>query len=113
MKWDKHPDLLFIEPRRSASLRAGTAGIPWGRNFVNGCYRGVRECDCGALSEFNNYQTPEGFITTLCVHYLAHHRDEVPQRELDMVATLQCGTATPSALELQGSGATVGDVPPT
>ena len=37
---------------------------------------------------------------SLCIHYLAFHRDEVPAEELAKVTALEAGEAEPSAEEL-------------
>lgn len=102
--------LLFIEPSSPASnepvvdaltrkmvaaYRAGT--MP---DFIT-C--GFHWCVCGTASK--NYDTilPSGLITnSLCVHYLAHHREEIPQCEIEKVSRLDCGEAEPTYDELWG-----------
>jgi hypothetical protein len=44
---------------------------------------------------------PNGWVTNaLCVHYLAYHRAQVPQRELDAVAMLPPGLQPPTDAEI-------------
>ena len=120
MQRDDPPYLLYIEPigpasptpviddltmKMTAALQHGAPGIMWGarKEFVEGSYHGFHEWSCGAMSEAHDYKITGGFVTnSLCVHYLAHHRDEVPPSELEKVATLDCGTAMPSPLNLAG-----------
>src|SRR5512143_682780 len=65
------------------------------------CYGGVHQCICGALSACYDYTLRSGEITnTLCVHYLALHRSEVPPEQLARVAALKCGEAEPTEDEL-------------
>ena len=52
--------------------------------------KGVHECICGAESDPCDYELEDGFITnSLCVHYLAYHRSEIPQSELDKIINLK------------------------
>ena len=47
-------------------------------------YRGVHRCVCGATSDNTNWILPSGHITnSLMVHYVARHRDEVPESEIE------------------------------
>lgn len=53
-------------------------------------YRGFHTCSCGVHSSNCNYTLPNGETTnSLCVHYLAFHREDVPQEQLDRVAALE------------------------
>lgn len=50
---------------------------------------GHQTCACGAQSSVTDYLLESGFITnSLCIHYLAWHRNEIPKTELDKVASL-------------------------
>ena len=65
------------------------------------CWRGVHICRCGVNSTNCDYTLPSGQKTnSLCVHYLAFHRGEVPEAELAKVAALDSGEAEPNAREL-------------
>jgi hypothetical protein len=102
--------LLFIEPqapatkrpvidlhtrRMTAALRAATPP-----KLV---FCGWHTCICGALSSDHDSVLPGGEETnSLCVHYLAHHRSEVPAEQLERVLRLPVGEADPSKLELRG-----------
>ena len=58
---------------------------------------GFQRCSCRVTSDVVDYELSDGVITnSLCVHYLAWHRQEVPQTELDKVLSLSCGEAEPS-----------------
>ena len=101
--------LLYIEPRRSASAvpsidrvtRRMCAAFRQGR--PGEAYRGVHECICGAISECCDYQLPNGEMTnSLCMHYLAHHRSEVPPEQIARISEFAFGETKPSEQELQG-----------
>ena len=65
------------------------------------CWRGFHVCRCGVNSSNCDYVLPSGQQTnSLCVHYLAFHRDEVPEAELAKVAALESGETEPTAEEL-------------
>jgi hypothetical protein len=104
------PNLLFIEPQGKAAespfiddltrrmTAAYRAAEPGSRMFC-----GVHTCACGAMSAARNYSLPDRRTTnSLCVHYLAHHRPDVPAEQLARVASLTCGLAEPSEEELRG-----------
>lgn len=65
-------------------------------------YRGYHTCACGAESDNDDHRVGKADLLTnsLCVHYLAFHRAEVPQTELDKVAALEDGEAEPTNEEL-------------
>jgi hypothetical protein len=108
MKSDDEALILYIEPepytsaepviddltrKMCAAFRAAEdAGVYW---------RGVHSCRCGVNSTNCDYILPGGSRTnSLCVHYLAFHRDDVPETELAKVAALTSGDAEPGAEEL-------------
>lgn len=103
-------DLLRILPKNSASeiplidqlTRQMTAALRKCRRVS--CEHGITTCACGVRDsgeELILQSKVGGFITTsLCVHFLAFHRDEVPQLELAKVANLSYGEAEPTADEL-------------
>ena len=58
---------------------------------------GFQRCSCGATSDVVDYELEDLVITnSLCVHYLAWHRQEVPQTELYKVSNLSRGESEPS-----------------
>lgn len=89
------PGLLFIEPKQAPSeqpvideatrkmgvaLRGAREGSAW---------RGFHVCSCGKMSSNVDLIIEDRFVTnSLAVHYLAHHRAEVPADELADVMTL-------------------------
>ena len=105
-------DLLFIEPklrasrapivddltrRMAAAFRISTIG----GEFQDSC--GVHERICGALSDNNDHALPNGRMTnSLCVHYVAYHRAEVPQQQLEEVTAFTWGEVEPTQKELVG-----------
>jgi len=66
-------------------------------------YRGVHWCPCGTTSDnHDHYVGNAGILTnSLCIHYLAFHRDELPQEELDKVYALDLGEEEPTEEELR------------
>lgn len=100
--------LLYIEPTRAASPKPviDSATRRMAGNFRQArlpqfAYRGVHTCTCGASSTNVDYLLPSGVQTnSLCVHYLAHHRDEVPPEQLQRVLGLQALEAEPTQEEL-------------
>ena len=64
-------------------------------------WRGFHVCRCGVNSTNCDYILPGGQqANSLCIHYLAFHRDEVPAEELAKVSALAAGEAEPSPEEL-------------
>lgn len=106
--------ILMIEPsaRTSATplidelTRKMTAAWRRRRDSKDG-YRGIHMCACSrAFSDNKDHWVGngDGFLTnSLCVHYLAFHRDDIPQEELDKVRGLVCGEEEPSEKELAKS----------
>jgi hypothetical protein len=114
--------LLFIEPKGSPTTepcidhytRKVTAAIHAckeegvltlsGEFFPNVLTKGFHVCGCGnAASGNHDYKLPGGLITnSLAMHYLAYHRDEVPESELVKIEGLNCGEEIPTADELMG-----------
>ena len=62
---------------------------------------GIHVCRCGAPANAGDYQIGNKFITnSLCIHYLACHRNEVPEDQLTSISTLGYGEADPIEDEL-------------
>jgi hypothetical protein len=110
MIYKKREGLLFIEPSSPASEEPLIDAVT--RKMV-AAYRassrpeyvscGFHWCTCGTASKAYDSILPSGLITnSLCVHYLAHHRDDVPSGELEKVAGLDVGEAGPTYDELWG-----------
>ncbi|MBU0540693.1 hypothetical protein KKF59_02405 [Patescibacteria group bacterium] len=68
------------------------------------CEHGITTCSCGVRDSGEELilqgETGSLITTSLCVHFLAFHRDEVPSIELAKVANLRYGTAEPTVEEL-------------
>ena len=106
---DKH--ILFIHPRgkpsqmpvidgltrkMTAAFRQCKKGEHWlGMHNCTGCIHH------DVLSDSCDYILPDGRLTnSLCIHYLAYHRDDVPTSEKLKVMKLDCGEAEPTDEEL-------------
>lgn len=66
-------------------------------------WRGFHVCKCGVFSDNKDHWVGEGkglLTNSLCIHYLAYHRDEVPQEELDKVRALSYGEEDPNEKDL-------------
>lgn len=63
--------------------------MPWNKKYnfrTNTGWMGFHQCSCGVYSEASNYLLPSGdIVNSLCVHYLAFHREEVPQWQIDVI----------------------------
>jgi hypothetical protein len=101
--------ILFIEPTQPASdeatvdhfTRRMTAAFR--QAIATEVYKGLHLCVCGACGPSANYRLPNGERTnSLCVHYLAHHRSEVPPGQLDRIGAFASGEQDPNDAELQG-----------
>jgi hypothetical protein len=99
--------ILFILPKKKGSnvpvideaTRKMTAAFR--QSKAGEKFRGVHQCVCGVYSSNCNYNLPDGGVTnSLSVHYLAYHRDEVGEIEMEKVLKLPYGEAEPTALEL-------------
>lgn len=103
---DRPNMLLYIEPqsapsaeplideatrRMTAAFRAGASGTRW---------RGFHTCSCGVHSSNTDYKISELQTNSLCVHYLAFHRGEVPVDQLERVMAFTYGEAEPTEKEL-------------
>lgn len=114
--------LLFIEPQGPASAEpvideptkrmaaalndsVGGTGDTQANFRPGGGWRGWHDCVCGAASSNKNYLLSDGQVTnSLCVHYLAYHRGEVPGAELRKVRDLPGYEAEPTRQQLRGYG---------
>ena len=103
-------NLLYIEPRCAGTTlpvvdmatRRMAAAFRRAAALKDFAYCGFHTCVCGATSKSYDFELPDGSLTnSLCVHYLAFHRDEVPPRQLEEVERLPYGEAEPTAEELQ------------
>lgn len=87
------PVIDEITRKMTSAFRLGIPGLG---------YRGVHTCACGVKSSNCDYTLPNGEQTnSLCVHYLAFHRDEVPVSQLEKVRRLNFGEAEPTEGELK------------
>jgi hypothetical protein len=69
----------------------------------NHAYAGFHQCNCGAGSASCDYHLAGGELTnSLCVHYVAHHRVEIPPSDLARIERFALDAADPTDDELQG-----------
>jgi len=102
--------ILFIEPKNSATspqplidslTRKMTAAFRQRRGDKD-VMNGFHICACGVCSDSSLHFLPNGQETnSLCIHYLAYHRSEVPIEELAKVEQLNCGEAEPTEEEMK------------
>ena len=91
-KFNEEPIIDSLTKKMTAALRAASRGD---------CYMGYHVCICGATSCACERMLPNGQMTnTLAVHYLAHHRNEIPRGELKKVEALPYGEEEPTQEEL-------------
>ncbi len=80
--------LMMIEPKLKPKHDIQDGATEKARAIAEACTtqhptRGVHRCICGFVSDNRQHVTPNGLITnSLLVHYVQHHRDEIPQAEL-------------------------------
>lgn len=103
--------ILMIEPGQTTSAepvideltRKMTAA--WRQAQLGPAYRGIHRCMCGVTSDNCDHYVEgvggEGLLTnSLCIHYLAYHRGDVPVEELAKVRDLTFGEEEPDDMEL-------------
>lgn len=112
---NKGNDLLYVEPKSTSpvplvdELTRKMAAAWRAATPDTDCWRGVHECtgkDCGVHSTNQDYHVG-GFMTnSLCVHYVAYHRIEIPEAELTKIRSLAFGEVEPNDDELKAPGHT-------
>jgi hypothetical protein len=100
--------LLFIEPENEPSDKPiideltmkMTASFRKAKK--ENAYFGWHNCSCGANSGNHDYSLNNGEMTNAnCIHYLAYHRDEISQEQLDRVEKLNDGKEIPNNDEIE------------
>jgi len=89
--WSGSPDAFALAMRILERIRPSRREPPRPAElFSRGPgWLGWHDCACGVMSSNQDYLLENGQVTnSLCVHYLAWHRDEVPAAELRKVAAL-------------------------
>lgn len=78
----------------------------------SGGWRGIHICECGASSSNEEYAMPTlddasrvndqqiALTNSLCIHYVACHRDAVPVEMLERIMLLVADEADPTSAEL-------------
>jgi len=104
--------ILMVEPSGTVSkepqidelTRKMTAA--WrNRRDTESRYRGFHRCICGACSSNTDHLITDAngnelLTNSLCIHYLAYHREELPESELEKVRALTHGECEPTEEEL-------------
>ncbi len=62
--------------------------------------KGFHSCACHATSDNRDHWVGGLLTNSLCIHYLAFHRQDIPTEELAKVRSLDCGEAEPTEQEL-------------
>ena len=110
--------LLFIEPenaateepvidsytkKMTAAYRSTVKGFLVDGEIIDAATGGVHHCICQSTSDDVNHVLPDKSAETnsLCIHYLAFHRGDVPEEELRKVASLTYGEEDPTDYELK------------
>lgn len=101
--------IMMIEPRGKASqepiideaTRKMTAAWRKAKHSEYG-YRGFHVCVCNAYSDNKDHWVGENELLTnsLAIHYLAFHRSDIPDSELEKVMQLPYGEVEPTEEEL-------------
>lgn len=104
---DNQTGLLFIEPKKEptqkpiidALTRRMTAAYNASQESDDR-YRGFHVCKCGVASDNTNHYIENLVTNSLCIHYLAYHREEIPPHELLKVHNLKYGETEPTEKQL-------------
>lgn len=82
-----------IVQRRESKPSYMIIPMPWNEKYdfiINSGWMGVHTCSCGVNSKSNNYLILSGDIVNfLCVHYLAFHREEIPEWQIEVVKKMK------------------------
>jgi hypothetical protein len=112
--------LLFIEPQLAASemplidsitkkmvaafrKRSTETGLLYKGKFIKDlCTMGCHTCSCRkASSDSCDFILPNGVvINSLAIHYIAHHRQEVPLDAIELISSFDFGEEEPDNIEL-------------
>jgi hypothetical protein len=90
------PLIDALTRRMTAAWRASEQNEPFYR------WAGFHICVCGACSSPYDHDVLGLMTNSLCVHYLALHRDEVPAHDIAMVMELPDDECEPNDVELKG-----------
>lgn len=107
---DDSKHLLYIHPTLPATAEPLIDGVTrrlcaaWRARTETGItYRGMHHCTgCHAPSSNTDYRLGGMETNSLALHYVAYHRAEVPQAELDKIASLPDVEVEPTPVDLAG-----------
>jgi hypothetical protein len=103
----EHPLIDELTKRMTAAFNRCERGV-WlsdGGFRVGHSWRGSHRCSCGAISDSQDRRYNHGMdviTNSLCVHYLAYHRDEIPEIEIAKVRLLPARYEMPTEEQLKG-----------
>lgn len=88
--------ILFIEPTGKKSeepiiddLTKKVQDVMLNATFPEYMYKGFHICGCGEFSDNRDWILPNGQITnSLAYHYIAEHREDVPDYEIEKIKNL-------------------------
>jgi hypothetical protein len=93
----------FRRAKKGMIHRYSVIGEPYEFEENEHGYDGWHNCSCGANAGGNDYLLPNGEMTNgNCIHYLAYHREEISQEQLDRVNKLSDGEEVPVEDEIEG-----------
>ena len=108
MKIDSGKAILMIEPANKPSLTPVIDDLTLKCVYIvrhatdRRKYRGFHKCSCGARSSNERLVFDNKLTNSLCAHYMAYHRGEVPQEEIDYINSLDVDVTLPTEKELKG-----------
>jgi len=105
--------LLYIEPKNPPSSEpvlddiTGKVTAAWRyRSFSDISFRGFHTHVCGGKninSDNRDHPIPGGLLTnSLAIHYIAFHRDEVPESDIALIEMIELLPEIPTKKELNG-----------
>lgn len=107
----KNPVIDSLTKRMASAFRKSTPGVFIDGEIVQAYSAGFHVCTCGAKSDNTEHilENQQFQVNSLCVHYLAWHRDSISQLELGKLTQLPNEEVEPTMTEL---GVTNGDFVP-
>ena len=95
--------LLYLNPEKEVAEKpvldelTGKMTAALNASEPNGIFwRGCHECTCGACSSNTDYILPSGYQTnSLAAHYLALHREEVPEDQIKIIGAFEIEPVDP------------------
>jgi hypothetical protein len=99
------PVIDSITKKMVAAIHKADKGlIKHGVFIFNTGQSGSRACKCGVLTWYSDFRLTKDdiLVNSFMIHCLAFHRDEVPQKTLEIIEKFEYGEEVPSNEELLG-----------